>query len=307
MLHEYAVEPQAIGSSWEIFRYVIEKFGFDRGRLISQFPKHWFKEVYQAADGLPPLQKKRIEEALNQAKKNKVVRSQRPYNPAAGDWLHNALAEHARSPFRAIIAAQNPVGSAAVLLADELDELLPLMTAPQDSAVVRDAASIATALQQLLWHGSRILFIDPFFDPYRAAYKSTLRECLSRVLAANPGAACEIHYRYHHDKPDNTHLEREAVKLFVGIIPAGMSVTIYCWRQKTGGADFHARYLLTDRGGIGIDAGFSAEGAHQTTDMHLMSFDLSQQRLASFARITTYYDLVAPVITVFADGKVTRS
>lgn len=40
MLHEYAVEPQAIGSSWERFRYVIEKFGFDRGRLISQFPKH---------------------------------------------------------------------------------------------------------------------------------------------------------------------------------------------------------------------------------------------------------------------------
>ena len=41
MLFEYAVEPQAIGSNWQNFRYLIEKFGFDRGRLISQFPKAW--------------------------------------------------------------------------------------------------------------------------------------------------------------------------------------------------------------------------------------------------------------------------
>jgi hypothetical protein len=37
MFFEYAVEPHAIGSNWQNFRYLIEKFGFDRGRLISQF------------------------------------------------------------------------------------------------------------------------------------------------------------------------------------------------------------------------------------------------------------------------------
>ena len=31
MLHEYAVEPEAIGSDWKTFRYLLEKFGFDRG------------------------------------------------------------------------------------------------------------------------------------------------------------------------------------------------------------------------------------------------------------------------------------
>jgi hypothetical protein len=44
-----------------------------------------------------------------------------------------------------------------------------------------------------------------------------------------------------------------------------MKVTIFCRRQKDGGQDFHARYLLTERGGIAVDAGFSAEGDHQTT------------------------------------------
>ncbi len=306
MLHEYAVEPMAIGSSWERFRYVIEKFGFDRGRLISQYPKSWFREVYHAANGLSPIQKKRIEEALNQAKKNKVVRSQRPYDPQAGDWLHNALTEHARSPFRAIIAAENPTDSNAVLLADELDELLPLMLAPQDRAIRRDATAIASALRELLRHGSRILFIDPFYDPYRADYKSTLRECLLLVKAHNAAAICEIHYRHHPNKPGNAEIEREAANLFRGVIPEGVSVGIFCWSEKEGGADFHARYLLTEKGGIGIDAGFSADGGHQTTDMHLMSFDLSQQRLASFARAATHYDLISPVITVFADGTVAR-
>ncbi|MGA9007496.1 MAG: SOS response-associated peptidase family protein, partial [Xanthobacteraceae bacterium] len=32
-----------------------------------------------------------------------------------------------------------------------------------------------------------------------------------------------------------------------------------------GGADFHARYLLTDRGGLRIDAGFSTDAAGQKT------------------------------------------
>lgn len=306
MLHEYAVEPQAIGASWERFRYVIEKFGFDRGRLISQFPKSWFKEVYQAAGGLTDIQKKRVEEALNQAKKTKVVRSQRPYSPEAGNWLQNAIAEHGRAPFRAIVAGENPAGHGAVLLADDIDEMLPLMAVDQSCAVARDAPSIAAALQGLLKHSSQILFIDPFFSPFRTEYKSTFRECLAMVQALNPAAACEIHYRYHADKPTNTELEREAARLFPGVIPAGMRVTFYCWQMKTGGADFHARYLLTDRGGIAVDAGFSADGAHETTDMHLMGYALSQQRMTSFARAATDYQLVGPVIRVAADGTVER-
>ena len=82
-----------------------------------------------------------------------------------------------------------------------------------------------------------------------------------------------------------------------------MKVTIFCWREKVGGADFHARYLLTDKGGIGIDGGFSAEGGHQTTDMHLMTFELSQERLKQFSPDATDYELVEPVIRVDGDGR----
>lgn len=306
MLYEYAVEPQTLGSNWETFRYIIEKFGFDKGRLISEFPKKWFREVYDATAGLPPVQKKRIEEALNLARKNKVVRSRRPYDRDAGDWLHNALTEHQRTPFRAIIARQNSAGSRAVLLAEDIDELHPLMAVPHDCAISRDAPSLAAAMRGLLRFSSRILFVDPFFDPFDKRYKATLRECLNIVSGENPDAVCEIHYRYHDNKTTNEDLVREAGNLFPGVIPAGMNVSFLCWRQKNVGARFHARYLLTERGGIAIDYGFPAEGNHDTTDMHLMSFELSQERIRTFERNATAYELVEPVISVAGDGSVKR-
>jgi hypothetical protein len=40
--------------------------------------------------------------------------------------------------------------------------------------------------------------------------------------------------------------------------------------------------------------------------MRLMSYDLSQDKLKTFAREATYYDLVEPVIRVAADGRVER-
>lgn len=126
----------------------------------------------------------------------------------------------------------------------------------------------------------------------------------------NPDALCEIHYRNnktptHSDKtPTPDAIEREAANVFPGVIPVGFRVTIFCWREKSGGADFHARYLLTDEGGIGIDAGFSAEGGHQTTDMHLMTSQLSQEKLKQFSPDSTDHELVEPVIRVDGDGRV---
>jgi len=304
MLYEYAVEPEAMGSSWANFRYLFEMFGFDKGRVISEFPKRWLREVYDASLGLPAVEKKRIEEALSRARKNKLVRSHRPYDGEAGDWLQNALTDHKRSPFHAIIARENPQGSDFVLLLDDLNEQNPFWSVPHDCAIPRDAPSLAAAMKEMLRFSSHILFVDPFFDPYNRRYQSTVRDCLNIVSSENPDAVCEIHYRFHENKPANGELEREAANLFRGVIPEGLKVSIFCWQERPGGADFHARYLLTEKGGIGVDAGFSAEGNHQTTDMHLMSFEHSQEKLGAFARRATDYELVEPVLQIAANGSV---
>ena len=71
MHSEYAVEPAAIGADWETFRYLIDKFGFDKGRLISRMPKRWEKKVIAAAKdaGLPDVRMKSLVERLRQTKK----------------------------------------------------------------------------------------------------------------------------------------------------------------------------------------------------------------------------------------------
>lgn len=305
MLFEYAVEPQAIGSSWQNFLYLIEKFGFDRGRLISRLPGRWEKKVIQAAKeaGVPEIKMASIVNRLKNS--NVVVDLGRCYENDKS-WIENALIEHQRTPFHAIIAQQNPGGSADVLPITDVDEFQPLMAVAQDRAVSRDAETIVGALNCFLRLSTRILFVDPFFDPYNPRYKNTLRTCLTVVKADNPDATCEIHYRYHNNKPTNVELEREAATLFRGVIPDGLTVSMYCWRQKDGGADFHARYLLTNCGGVAIDAGFSAEGEHQTTDMHLMSVALSQKRLAAFSKEATDFELVEPILCIHSDGTVRR-
>ena len=193
MLFEYAVEPQAIGSSWQTFLYLIEKFGFDRGRLVSRFPGRWEKKVIEAARqaAVPDIRMASIVERLRNAKLW-VVEFGRPYD-SEKSWIDNALTENQRAPFHAIIAQKNAGGNAAVLPVADLDERHPLMAVAQDCAVARDAKSIAAALSGLLRVGARILFVDPFFDPYNSRYKNTLRECLAVVKANNPESRCEIH------------------------------------------------------------------------------------------------------------------
>ena len=124
------------------------------------------------------------------------------------------------------------------------------------------------------------------------------------VHAANPRAVCEIHHVDLPRSPPVEVIEREAKAKFSTIIPAGMTVTIYRWREKNVGADFHARYLLTDRGGIRVDAGFSAEGCGQKTDMSLMDFNLSQSKRAALSRDADVYELVEPVLQIAPTGYV---
>jgi hypothetical protein len=189
MLFEYAVEPQAIGSSWQNFRYLIEKFGFDRGRLISRFPGKWEREVYAAAAQMKPTERARLEIALNQAKLSKFLRSGRPYDPAIGNWFQNAVTQHAVSPFHAIIAEQNPAAHPQVVTVDEVNEGHPLMVSAHTWEVERVGTALASAFCPLLKSAKSVLFVDRFFDISDARYQETLKACLD-VIQTSGGAAC---------------------------------------------------------------------------------------------------------------------
>ena len=307
MLYEYAVEPAAISSDWKTCLYLAEKFGFDRGRLLSLFPKKWLPLAFEGARHLSDIEKARVVEKLTKLKRVSSIRSGRNYDPAIGDWLQNALAQQqGDDPFHAIIATTNPTSSTSVVLVGEVDEANPLIAVPHDAAIAREALELVAAMRLLLRSADTVLFVDAYYDPFNARYQDTLRACLKVVHEGNPSAACEIHHLDYGKCPPVEVIEREAKQKFAKVIPDGMAVSIFRWRERQNGEDFHARFVLTDKGGIGIDAGLSAEGNHQTTIMHLMSCGLVGQRVQALARAATVYELVEPILRIDAHGKVDR-
>ena len=93
MNFEYAVEPEAIALDWRTCQYLTSLFGFDRGRLLSTFPKKWFAMAILKASHLPDMEKKRIIEKLRELKLRASVKSGREYDPSQG-WLENAIEQH---------------------------------------------------------------------------------------------------------------------------------------------------------------------------------------------------------------------
>jgi hypothetical protein len=194
-----------------------------------------------------------------------------------------------------------------VILVDEVDEAHPLIVSPHSWEVERVGSTLAEAMGPLLKSARTILFVDRYFDIRKERYKETLKAALDLVGASGTtGARCEIHFCDHDTRPPAEVIERDARRWLRGVLPAGISIVLFCWKELAGGADFHARYLLTDRGGMSVEAGFSAEGVRQKVQLALLDLSFCQEKLAAFARSSTKFSLVEPVLEIFADGNVRR-
>ena len=83
-----------------------------------------------------------------------------------------------------------------------------------------------------------------------------------------------------------------------------MAVVLFDWKERSGGEDFHDRFLLTEKGGMTIGAGFSADGPHQNAQIGLLDPDVLSVKLKAFDRSATVYELADRVLLVHSDGNV---
>jgi hypothetical protein len=251
MFHEYALDPTVL-SNWERTRYFLDSFGPWRGRFLAQYPRRWKRLVYQQLR-CPDVERKRIEERLAVLDPRVFSgRSSATYDPEIA-WLENAVRENQRSPFRAIIANEDRVPN--VLDASTVDERNTLWRAEAGRLVARDAANFVRAVQLLLQASTKIILVDPFF-------RADQREKRDPVLAfcramGGTTAVLEVHFR---DEPRSYALAMaDAERFLPNLLPAGVTVTLRCWKERAGGARLHNRYLLTDVGGVqfgdGIEVG----------------------------------------------------
>ena len=234
MFYEYALEPQLL-SNWSDFRYFFENMGMTRGRLISRYPKHWKRLVYESLGDCGDMERMRIAEALNRADEKLLHRN----NEWDGnkDWLTNAEAEHVRSPFHAIIARENPHANASVLVGDALDEHESLWILNSSCDVLRKAQDMADGVATLLQASREIIFIDPHFGPETPRYR---RPLIGFLQAAQHNRTIKLERVEYHLKAKSTAVffETECSKL-ADNLPAGIEIRLKRWRELPGSEKLH--------------------------------------------------------------------
>ena len=198
MIREYALEPELV-ALWHqrlLGRFFIEQFGFGTGRVVSRYPKKWKTLVWDAflaAAAAGEIERKRIEELLVRLTTPEVRRLGWLWDESQ-DWLTNAESEHARKPFFAILARDNPRTNAAVICADDvIAGTPPAWPAPNCVVVTRIAGSMADCILQMLRCAKKILFVDPHFRAIRPEFNRPLTAFLKIVADSGMRATVELH------------------------------------------------------------------------------------------------------------------
>jgi hypothetical protein len=307
MLQECAVDPMAISTSLDRFSNLLDRFGLDKGRVISQFPEEWFQRVLDLCIPLGDMEKKRITERLLQAKGTKVIRYSRPYSDRIGDWLGNAISQHQLNKFHAIVAAQMVNGVDEIVLPEDVNDGNPLFRPAHGATCQREAFALAKLLAPFLRPCKAILFVDKFYNPAIDRWRHPLRRILAAIASGRYRVErFEFHFLEHRDTMSLDQIERGAAELFRGVLPNGVTMRFFCWRERPGGEEFHARYVLTEKVGILIDAGLSAGKAGETTDWSLLTPEALTQRWDALQLESQIYELVQPPLDVNYRGECQR-
>jgi hypothetical protein len=289
MLHEFALDPDVL-TNWKDFRYFVDNFGVPHGRLISEFPKRWRAMVYEATKGCSEIDRKRIEESLKTIKP-KLVRRGRPYDGRVG-WLENAEAQHQLHTFHAIIAHSNPRGISEILLADDCHESSSaLWCIRRSNSVPGSANELARQAAPLLEISNQIVFVDPYFNPHTSRFLEPLRRFIQSAVSNGLPTRLEYHLRADYENaPTLTHFQHLCHSRLPELLPQGIGLRVIRWNEKSGGREFHKRYILTERGGIMLDPGLASGGPGELTTLHLLEPDWYQQVWRDF-RCDTSEDL----------------
>lgn len=279
MVHEFAVEPEVM-SNWKDFRFFFDNFGVSQGRLFAQYPQKWKRMLYDVTFSCGDVERAKILELLTTIEPKLWRREGRDYDGNLG-WLQNAVLRHTAKPFHAIVAKNGPVCHKDVLLADDISGNASLWAVPRDVTVPRKASAMADCVAPLLRNAKQVRFIDPHFDPGQRRFRETLWHFL-RTMGGATTRIRSVEYHVGFRRPEaggpGTDFPDECRRQLPNCIPCDVELSVIRWVEKAGGEKLHARYILTDIGGVGIEQGLDEGRPGETTDIRLLDEGLSRMR-----------------------------
>lgn len=279
LIHEYAIDPEII-KDWRSLRDLSDKMGVSKGRVIARMPKTWFRDIYDrfatstVADARLEFALRRLGRAILPTGRTAQLHNQ--------TWLEVALKEHRQRPFRAIITTANSENRDLVN-PEDLSEDHSKWKAPRELPIPRNSDEWVKAAELLLSACSELILIDPHFKPDAARYQRSLK---ALCLAATRNNPRRPKIEYHVGKSESIteqEFETKCRSELPDLISEGVKIEFVIWSCRIGGQDFHARYVLTNHGGIRIDHGLDERRSATTdTDVSLLDDDMFQRRKTDF-------------------------
>jgi len=291
MIHEFALDPACL-NNWPTFKYVIDQCGVHHGRLISRFPRRWQKEAISRCI-IEGVKRTAVVEKLRNME-HKLINSNRNYS-SERDWLENAENQHEIKFFHAIISCENPRNHEKVLIAEDIDETIELWNVPREKIVPRKAYDLAVCARSLLNVSKEIMMIDPHFNPELPRFRDTFSHIINFIFENNKPRRCELHVEYKESikkPPLPLDIWQERCQNYLSpILPEGSQLRVFRWKEKPGGDKPHARYILTERGGIRYDYGLDeSDDEGRTTDVSLLAQTVYEKRWKDYQKETAAYD-----------------
>lgn len=253
MNEEFAIEPTAL-KDYKDVRFVLGKFGFHEGRFIAALPRKWINEVYAQLEKLPdgPSKLSAKELVFKTAKKyGGIVGSGVNFDPSKS-WLTNTVA--CGKEFAGILVANEALngkhGDECKSIDEVDDSFFGSCREVKLRATVEEFGRVAT---RLLDFSYEVFLIDPYFNFSKSSNLDVLKEFV-RIGAKGKCNKFVIYTAAKVNKFDA--VEKILRQNFLG---SGASINVYHVEQDISANVFHARYLLSQFGGIRFDKGFQPE------------------------------------------------
>lgn len=266
MYQEYALDPDGLIEA-TMPKLLFELFGKDSGRMLAslQDPREWAiyieKEIQRrkALGTIRPQQFLRIQALLEPLLKSPAARQEKffPHHPKRGlynastSWRDNALRAHRAVPFAAIVT--NDKGG--TVAPDDIDPGDPVFALAPSVRVARSASALVDLLQSLISLSTKLVLIDPHFQPLEKRFQYLLPE---------------IFNRYDHIKEAHIYLKENRFKPCTSrdfeswcaqdegqdsLLLPGEKLYVSVLRERHRGEKLHARFVLTEIGGVAVDPG----------------------------------------------------
>lgn len=285
MIYEYAVDP-CIFVSKEKAIFVLESFGRDKGRLVSEIRRdHWLSLVRDAirTSDNKPVAKHTLKEALKKLVKNQkalYVRQQQVEDDST--WLRLTKKAHEVWPYRGILVEEYDGGDDSFLVRDIDLSDKPNWFVPSSKFVNRETTAMVDAVSALLFNAREVMLVDRNFRLENehnrpvGKYINVLIGFLNFLASKQYGPPVgKLIYHIGNRIPSRT-LENNCEHYLKKHIPAGIRLEFSIWPWN----ELHDRFVLTDIGGVDFGMGldeFAGTNEKNITIKRLSSVDHTRE------------------------------